>query len=93
MSAKSIFIILITVLLTVILMNNNEEMTFWIFGEAKVPKLGVLSGIFFAGWLIGFLMGRPKSKPENTYRNEEYLDQEPAAPRSHLSQEDQDYIS
>ncbi len=92
MSVKSIFIIVLTVLLTVILMNNNEEMSFWIFGEAKVPKLGVLAGVFFAGWLIGFLMGRPKSAPKNT--DEDYPDAEEIRPKSSLlSQEDQDYIS
>jgi uncharacterized integral membrane protein len=92
MSAKSIFIIVLTVLLTVILMNNNEEMSFWIFGEAKVPKLGVLAGVFFAGWLIGFLMGRPKSTPKNV--DEEYLEAEEIRPKNTLlSQEDQDYIS
>lgn len=92
MSAKSIFIIVLTVLLTVILMNNNEEMSFWIFGEAKVPKLGVLAGVFFAGWLIGFLMSRPKSTPKNV--DGDYLEAEEIRPKNTLlSQEDQDYIS
>jgi hypothetical protein len=92
MSAKSIFIIVLTVLLTVILMNNNEEMSFWIFGEAKVPKLGVFAGVFFAGWLIGFLMGRPKSTPKNDV--EDYPEAEEIRPKNTLlSQEDQDYIS
>jgi hypothetical protein len=73
-------------------MNNNDEMSFWIFGEAKVPKLGVLAGIFFSGWLIGFLMGRPKSKPK---LNEENVEEEmPEKLRnSFLSDEDRDYIS
>ncbi|MEY5068777.1 MAG: hypothetical protein RLZ47_639 [Bacteroidota bacterium] len=92
MSAKSIFIICVTILLTVILMNNNDEMVFWIFGEAKVPKLGVLAGVFFIGWLIGFLMGRPKSKTETKENfTEEEVDQRPR--NSFLSEEDQEYIS
>lgn len=92
MSAKSIFIIALTVVLTVILMNNNEEMSFWIFGEAKVPKLGVLAGVFFIGWLIGFLMGRPKTTPKIT--DENYAEVDEIRPKNTLlSQEDQDYIS
>ncbi len=92
MSAKSIFIICITILLTVILMNNNDEMVFWIFGEAKVSKLGVLAGVFFSGWLIGFLIGRPKSKSDtNENLTEQEADERPR--NSFLSQEDQDYIS
>lgn len=92
MSAKSIFIILLTVLLTILVINNNEEMTFWIFGEAKLPKLGVLGGVFFVGWLIGFLMGRPKSTPKNTEADED--ETEHVRPKNTLlSQEDQDYIS
>lgn len=71
-------------------MNNNQDMSFWIFGEAKVSKLGVLAGIFFAGWLIGFLMGRPKAKSE-IQEEEDYIS-EPNRNRG-LSEEDQDYIS
>ncbi len=92
MSAKSIFIICITILLTVILMNNNDEMVFWIFGEAKVPKLGVLAGVFFSGWLMGFLMGRPKSKSD-TKENFTAQEAEQRPRNSFLSEEDQDYIS
>ncbi len=73
-------------------MNNNEEMTFWIFGEAKVPKLAVLSGVFFAGWLIGFLMGRPKAK-SSSVEEEELVEPESKSRNAYLSEEDQDYIS
>ena len=92
MSAKSIFIIVVTILLTVVLMNNNEEMSFWLFGEARVPKLAVLSGVFFAGWLIGFLMGRPKAKNQADQKDE-FIAPEQKVRNTYLSEEDQDYIS
>lgn len=86
MSAKSTFIILITVFLTIILMNNNEDMSFWLFGEAKVPKLAILGGMFFLGWVIGFLMGRPKTSVAQSAHFEE-VDEEDG-----LTEEDRDYI-
>ncbi len=46
MSGKSIFIIVVTVLVTVILMKNTDEVTFWIFGDVEIPKLAVLGVMF-----------------------------------------------
>ncbi len=63
MSAKTIFIIVLTVLVTVILMKNMDEVNFWIFGTRTVPKLAVLGTMFFIGAVVGFLLGRPKKKP------------------------------
>lgn len=62
MTFKTIFIILISVLVTVILMNNTDEIDFWIFGEARIPKLAVLGSMFGTGLLVGFLAGRPRKK-------------------------------
>lgn len=62
MSAKTIFIIVLTVLVTVILMKNMDEVNFWIFGTRSVPKLAVLGTMFFIGAVVGFLVGRPKKK-------------------------------
>ena len=62
MRAKTIFIIVITVLVTVILMKNMDEVNFWIFGVRTVPKLAVLGTMFFIGVLVGFLLRRPKRK-------------------------------
>lgn len=64
MRAKTIFIIIVTVLVTVILMKNMDEVNFWIFGTRTVPKLAVLGTMFFIGVIVGFLLGRPKHKPQ-----------------------------
>ncbi len=62
MRAKTIFIIVVTVLVTVILMKNMDEVNFWIFGIRTVPKLAVLGTMFFIGVIVGFLLGRPKRR-------------------------------
>lgn len=83
MSAKTISIIVLTVLVTVILMKNMDEVNFWIFGTRTVPKLAVLGTMFFIGAVVGFLLGRPKKKrikeeypaPDMTFGTDKPLDQ------------------
>ncbi len=43
-------------------MKNTDEVTFWIFGDTSVPKLAVLGFMFFAGLVVGFMLGRPRKK-------------------------------
>lgn len=96
MSFKTIFIIVISVLVTVILMNNTDEIDFWIFGEARIPKLTILGSMFGTGLLVGFLAGRPRKKSPvithteiATEENQPALDTES---RNQLSDEDREYI-
>ncbi|MFM6954394.1 MAG: hypothetical protein ACKOWL_05350 [Sphingobacteriaceae bacterium] len=88
MSVKSIFIILISILATIVAMNNTEEVGFWLFGDTKISKLAIVGGMFFAGWLIGFLMGKSGKKPTDSREFEEYEEDQ-----SGLSQEDREYIN
>ena len=91
MSAKTIFIIIVTVLVTVILMKNTDEVSFWIFGDAKVPKLAVLGVMFGLGLIVGYLTGRPKKKEEISESFPDY--KSPAEEKqTYLSDEDRDYI-
>lgn len=90
MSFKTIFIIVISVLVTVILMNNTEEIDFWLFGEARIPKLTVLGTMFGLGLLVGVLIGRPRKKHQIPYEDQPIENN--AAPVDHLSDEDRDYI-
>ncbi len=94
MSLKTILIIIITVLTTVILMNNTEEIDFWLFGDTQIPKLTILGGVFIAGTVVGFLAGRPgKKNAINTPEapTPEKLPSETVI-RHQLSDEDRDYI-
>lgn len=95
MSFKTIFIIVVSVLVTVILMNNTDEIQFWIFGNAKIPKLAVLGFMFGLGAIVGYLAGRPK---KSYYRDEDnendHENMENAGDRNNkLSDEDREYIS
>lgn len=97
MSAKTIFIIAISVLLTVILMKNTDEVNFWIFGDFQLPKLAVLGVIFGLGLITGFILGKPRQRilsreyndrVQNTFRDEDQV-----AEPNYLSDEDREYIS
>lgn len=92
MSAKTIFIVILTVLVTVILMNNTEEIDFWIFGIARIPKLAILGAMFAIGFILGMIVARPRKKIIiNEHHSSPVPDQ--GEYRSNLSDEDRDYIS
>lgn len=90
MRAKTISIIVLTVLVTVILMKNMDEVNFWIFGTRSVPKLAVLGTMFFIGAVVGFLIGRPKRKP---YEEEPEADDPSFEVNKPLNPDDNDYIN
>ncbi len=64
MKAKTIFIIIVSALVTIVLMKNTEEVNFWIFKDVSVPKLAVLGVLFALGFIVGFLARRPKRREE-----------------------------
>ena len=88
MSVKSIFIILISILATLVVINNTDAVHFWFFGDTEISKLAIIGGVFFTGWLIGFLMGKSGTKPKDKTEFEEYEEEE-----SGLSHEDKEYIN
>ena len=92
MSAKTVFVIIVTVLVTIVLMKNTDEVSFWIFGDAKIPKLAILGVMFGLGLILGYMAGRPGKKQEI---HEDYSDYKPLneEKRSSLSDEDRDYIN
>lgn len=98
MRAKTIFIIVVTVLVTVILMKNTDEVSFWIFGNRYVPKLAVLGIMFGTGLILGYLAGRPRKKKEELtddfYINEETTPhiEEDDDNTNWISPEDDEYI-
>jgi hypothetical protein len=93
MSFKTIFIIVVSVLVTIILMNNTDEINFWIFGDAKIPKLAVLGFMFGLGLIVGFLAGRPGKKPivNNESDQDDYIEPN-SGKQDQLSDEDREYI-
>lgn len=92
MRIKTIVIILVTVLLTVVIMQNTERIWFKIlFFTVPVSKMVMLLFAAIAGFVIGWLAGRPKRKIR---LGETSQPTEGASQISNtLSDEDQDYIS
>ncbi|MDB5141990.1 MAG: hypothetical protein JWQ66_703 [Mucilaginibacter sp.] len=92
MRIKTMFIIFITVLFTVVIMQNTDRVRFsFLFSDFMVSKLVVLLVVAIIGFIIGVLVGRP--------RRTKYIpdpDVEVDGIKKHpntLSDEDRDYIS
>lgn len=95
MSAKTIFIIIITILVTIVLMKNTDEVRFWIFGDTDIPKLAVLGTMFGLGLIVGYMLGRPRKKIILNEYPEENGDLDETNPpfKKPLTDEDRDYIN
>lgn len=94
MNFKTILIIVISVLVTVVLMNNTDEIDFWIFGDARIPKLTILGSMFGLGLIVGFLAGRPVKKivPDTHDNTDVPVNNRIDTSENTLSEEDRDYI-
>ncbi|HEY0175202.1 MAG TPA: hypothetical protein VGC08_02420 [Pedobacter sp.] len=93
MRAKTIFVILFTVLITVFLMMNTDAVEFnFIFGKGQISKLAVVGVCTFFGFILGYWAGRPRTVI-STY-DEKFDDEKTGeAPKDGLSDEDREYIS
>ena len=84
MHLKTLSIIAISVLLTIVLMNNTDDIHFWLFGDMKISKLTILGTMFVVGFIVGALVARPTKKIMPTEFDKEI--------QSSLSDEDRAYI-
>lgn len=92
MSGKTIFIIILTALLTIFLMVNTEPVDFnFLVSTVAVSKLLVIGICIIIGFIIGFIVGRPR-KTVSSYDAEIERNQ-PVSNKKELSDEDRDYIS
>jgi uncharacterized integral membrane protein len=90
MRIKTIFIVLVTILITIVIMQNNQDVTFNIlFWSSRFSILIMLAFIAIACFIIGVVVGRPK-----TVR---FDDSHPSMDNptgvKPLSDEDRDYIN
>jgi len=92
MRIKTMIIVIITVLLTVVIMQNTDDVPFkFLFAKFYISKLVLMLAVAFIGLIIGVLLGRP-GKPRYIPGNVEGAD--PAKKQiDTLSDEDRDYIS
>lgn len=94
MKPKIIFIIVSTALLTAFLFLNNDKVPFdfIIASDVYVSKLIVIGICVLIGFILGFLVGRPK-KTISSYDEEIEKGYTTSENKSSLSDEDRDYIS
>jgi len=93
MSGKTITIIILTALLTIFLMVNNDAVEFnFIIGQpVEISKLIVIGICILIGFILGFIAGRPR-KTYSSY-NDEIENSSDEQQKNTLSDEDRDYIS
>ncbi|WP_145860711.1 LapA family protein [Pedobacter suwonensis] len=93
MSAKTISIIILTALLTAFLFLNSDEVpfNFIVANDVQVSKLIVIGVCIIVGFIIGFVVGRPK-KTVSSYDDEIERNQT-VSNKKELSDEDREYIS
>ena len=101
MRLKTIFIIIVTILLTIVIMQNAEPVPFKVlFFETTTSKLLMMAVMAIIGFIIGYLVGRPKKTRftkefDHGYgEDDEYTDDRRSnrSPDT-LSDEDREYIS
>ncbi len=91
MRITTMIIIVITILLTIVLMQNTEPVKFTIlFGTFYVSKLMALLSFAVVAFILGVLVGRPKKAK---YDIGGYHDSIHKNDPDTLSDEDRDYIS
>jgi len=92
MRIKTIFLIVITILLTIVIMQNNQSYNFNIlFWHPLVSNLVVMALIAIVSFIIGMLTGRPrKVKFDNSHPS---LDNPTGKKTDTLSDEDREYIN
>jgi hypothetical protein len=92
MRIKTMFIIFVTVLLTVVIMQNTDKVLFkFLFADFMISKLVLLLIVAIVSFIIGVLVGRP-GKPKYIPGQNEDISNLKNNPNT-LSDEDRDYIS
>ena len=97
MKPKTIVIAIALALIAIILFNNKEETSFWLFGQIRTSKLIILGIFFLIGVIVGAVLFRRKAKYPKEYsvtntiqpsqNDSEYLENNDG-----MSDEDREYI-
>jgi uncharacterized integral membrane protein len=92
MRVKTIIIILITILLTIVLIQNTgKDHLFFLWATFTMSKLLMLLIVGAIGFYLGYLVGRPKNIKR--LGGNLPLDNQDSDDPNTLSEEDKDYIS
>ncbi|TDO24737.1 LapA family protein [Pedobacter duraquae] len=91
MTAKTVFIILFTAIITIFLVINTDAVEFnFLVDKVNISKLVVIGVCTLIGFVLGFIAGKPK-RTYSSYDDHAEVVEVPA--KSALSDEDKDYIS
>ncbi len=89
MRIKTITVIVITILLTVVLMQNTETVKFtFLFTDIYIPKLVMMTLVSIVAFVLGILVGRP-TKVNRLGDDNNLIN----GASGTLSEEDKDYIN
>ncbi|WP_159636443.1 LPXTG cell wall anchor domain-containing protein [Sphingobacterium composti Ten et al. 2007 non Yoo et al. 2007] len=105
MKPKTIITALLLALVAIILFNNKEESSFWLFGDIRTSKLLILGIFFILGVITGGILFRRKKKHPTEYginnpvyqpptaeqEEDNYIDS-PYKPNDGLSDEDREFL-
>jgi uncharacterized integral membrane protein len=92
MSSKTIFIIILTAIITIFLMINTDAVEFnFIFVKKEISKLVVVGVFTFVGFILGYWAAKPKTVI--TSYDDRIEGQNTPDDDKRLSDEDRDYIS
>ncbi|WP_333625055.1 lipopolysaccharide assembly protein LapA domain-containing protein [Sphingobacterium siyangense] len=91
---RNIFLILITVIITVVCVKNPQSVQFNFLGESQVALWKLLLAFFIAGIVFVSLLKIGKKK-QRAYEEEEIdeLEEENSDRKSQLSDEDREFLS
>lgn len=93
MSFKTLVIIILAVLITVIFMQNTDEVVFTLlWKQIYISKLWMMLTVTLFGFIIGVIVARPRKKKEietASYQNAKDIPLEV----NNISKEDDDYVS
>jgi putative membrane protein len=92
MSIKTITIVIITILLTAALAQNTDNVTFaFLFMSFRVSKLAIMITMTLVGFVLGFMVGRPKKAKYDIEGYHDNIHQKDD--KNTLSDEDREYIN
>lgn len=64
MSFKTIIIIILSVLVTIVFMQNTDEVLFkFLWNDIYLSKMIMMIGILLIGFVAGMIVARPRKKP------------------------------
>ncbi|WP_158826397.1 hypothetical protein [Mucilaginibacter lacusdianchii] len=94
MSLRTIIAIVITITLTVLIIQNTDEVIFTVFSvKTYLPKVAVLTATSVGGFLLGILVSRPRRKKYTGPSGSSEGDDQQNNRLDTLSDEDRNYIS